>query len=248
MKLGKATTWIFVLSFMFMIGCEETVEVPIEPSISFKSLSLAERKGDLEVVRLHFNLKDGDGDIGLKPEQNFVPFHEFDLVLDTNDELVKQSNIVAPPFYRLRPNGEKLFFSEKDERPDFNAFNYMLMDSTNQRVGNTDTVLIHRNLFHHNIYLTILRKSKGQFIPWNPKKIDTSRPPISGRLDVEGSGNKEQPIVAELFFDIDKYQFKGIKSEDTLKLQFYIFDRKLHQSNPATSPEFHLADLFRSGD
>ncbi len=243
MKFTTKFFFTIFLSISFMLGCEETVELPAEPAISFEAMEFIEVDQDLEAVRLTFNLQDGDGDMGLKPEQNFVPFHEFDLILDANDQLVKRSNQVHTPFFRLQPNGERFFFSEGD-RPAYNGFDYLLMDSASDGTVLSDTVLIHRNPFHHNIYLSILKKSKFGFLSVGQNPLNPARLPIYGRFDVELPAKKQGPLVSEVAFDIAIDHFRKLDPSDTLKLQFYIFDRKLHQSNVEVSPEFILGDLI----
>ncbi|MCR9066930.1 MAG: hypothetical protein R8G66_16680 [Cytophagales bacterium] len=244
MKLDLKHKFVGLLSLLFLLGCEETVELPAEPAISFKSFEFLESNKKLEAVRLTFDLQDGDGDMGLKPEQNFVPFHEFDLILDADNQLVKQSNEVNAPFYRLQPNGERFFFSEGKERPIYNAFDYMLMDSASDGTVLSDTVLIHRNPFHYNLYLSILKKGKYGFASVGLNPVGRGRLPIYGRFDVELPPKKQGPLISEVSFDVGKRHFAQLNPTDTLKLQFYIFDRKLNQSNLEVTPEFILGDLI----
>lgn len=231
---------------MAFLACEETVELPAEPAISFKSFEFIESDKKLESVRLTFDLQDGDGDMGLKPEQNFVPFHEFDLILDADNQLVKQSNQVNTPFYRLQPNGERFFFSEGRDRPIYNAFDYLLMDSAADGTVLSDTVMIHRNPFHYNIYLSLLKKGKYGFSAVGESPVGHGRLPIYGRFDVDLPPKNQGPLVSEVSYDVVKAHFNQLKPSDTLKIQFYIFDRKLNQSNLEVTPEFILGDLIRS--
>ncbi len=244
MNFKTTSKWIGSLLIMALFACEETAELPAEPAISFKSFEFLESDKKLEAVRLTFDLQDGDGDMGLKPDQNFVPFHEFDLILDADNRLVKQSNSVNAPFYRLQPNGERFYFSEGEDRPDYNEYDYLLMDSASDGTVLSDTVMVHRNPFHYNIYLSILKKSKAGFHSVRKSPVGTGRLPIYGRFDVELPAKKQGPLVSEVSFDIIGDHFSALKPTDTLKLQFYIFDRKLNQSNLEVTPEFILGDLI----
>ena len=241
MKLVTKHIGILIITVTFFMSCEETVEVPVEPAVSFKSFSVVEFEEEPEFFQLQFDLTDGDGDIGLLPEQDFVPFHEFDLILDADNQLVRKSNEVSPPFFRLRPNGERFFFSEEDERPAFDLFNYMLMDTIASGVELSDTVMIHRNLFHNNIYVSVLRKEGENYLPAGGRD---SRPLISGRFSMSGGTAKVAPIISAVSFPIAADQFKHLSLQDTLKLEFYIFDRNLNQSNIEVTPEFRLSDLL----
>lgn len=236
--------WVLSFFLMALLACEETAELPAEPAVSFKSFEFLESDQKLESVRLTFDLQDGDGDMGLNPEQNFVPFHEFDLILDADNQLVGQSNEVKEPLYRLQPNGERFFFSEGEDRPVYNEYDYLLMDSAADGTLLSDTVLIHRNPFHYNIYLSILKKSKYGFISVGQSPVGRGRLPIYGRFDVEMPPKKQGPLVSEVSFDIVKDHFIQLDPEDTLKIQFYIFDRNLNQSNLEVSPEIILGDLI----
>lgn len=245
MRLLKNNFFLSVIGSLLLFSCEETVEVPIEPAVSFKALSVMEFEETPEFFQLQFHLTDGDGDIGLQPDHDFVPFHEFDLILDVNNQLVRKSNVVTPPFFRLRPNGERFFFSEEDERPGFSEFNYMLMDSVTSGEQLSDTVLIHRNVFHHNIYISILKKVGDDFVYSAQSDFDTSRPPISGRFMVPEASGKEEPVISEVSYEMSIERFSAFRAQDTLKLEFYIFDRKLNQSNVEMTPEFRLSDLIQ---
>lgn len=242
MRSIKTAIYFCIVSCL-LFACEETVELPVEPAISFKSLDVIASERKLEAVRLTFSLRDGDGDMGLSSDHNFVPFHEFDLVLDANNKLVKRSNVVEAPFFRLQPNGERVFFNEQGSRPMYNDIDYLLVDSAAHGAGLSDTVLIHRNLFHNNIYLTLLKKESWGFRTVHQSPIGRGRLPIHGRFDVDLPLKKEEAIISEVSFEIGGTYFQQLKPSDTLKLQFYIFDRKLHQSNVEITPEFTLENL-----
>lgn len=248
MKYKTTAKWILSLLVVALFACEETAELPAEPAVSFKSFKFLESDKKLEAVRLTFDLQDGDGDMGLKPDQNFVPFHEFDLILDSDNRLVKNSNTVNAPFYRLQPNGERFFFSEGKERPDYNEFDYLLMDSASDGRVLADTVMVHRNPFHYNIYLSILKKNKAGFQSVVQSEAGTGRLPIYGRFDVDLPVKKQGPLVSEVSFDVIGDHFYSLNPTDTLKIQFYIFDRKLNQSNLEVTPEFILGDLISDED
>lgn len=83
-KIGLLVTVVFM-----MISCQEPVEYPIEPVISYQGISYlmdadSTLTGD---VMLSFGYTDGDGDLGLDDSDSLYPFgpndpHYYNLLID----------------------------------------------------------------------------------------------------------------------------------------------------------------------
>jgi len=70
----------YFLSFLLVLavfnGCKKDEVYPIEPVISFKSVALlggSNSKDSMAVITVNFT--DGDGDIGLNPDDTLAPFN-----------------------------------------------------------------------------------------------------------------------------------------------------------------------------
>ena len=85
----KKTLLLLFLPFMFLVACQEKVEDPIEPKISFEGITyLMDADSTLtgEVI-LSIGYTDGDGDLGLDDADTLYPFgpndpHYYNLIID----------------------------------------------------------------------------------------------------------------------------------------------------------------------
>ena len=85
----KKTLLLLFLPFMFLVACQEKVEYPIEPRISYEGITyLIDADSTLtgEVI-LSIGYTDGDGDLGLDDADTLYPFgpndpHYYNLIID----------------------------------------------------------------------------------------------------------------------------------------------------------------------
>jgi len=229
-------------------SCDENLEFPPEPAIAYEGVSWIPGKNGADSLLLTFSFKDGDGNLGLDPGELNVPFHPFDLVIDANDDLVTFSGEVQPPFYTLSPEGIKVPFADEDIRGVFDDKNYLLVDSAaTEREAAVDTLLIRRNVFHHNIYLKCLKKSNGVYEPFDAFCAQGVEQ-IVGRFPQNDPILKQPPPIGKVRFPFSTPNLLKTIKADTLRFQFYIFDRELNQSNLASSPDLTVVDLIANQD
>src|SRR5687767_12253053 len=78
------------LAFIVLFACEEERGLPIVPSIRFKGIEFLERSSasspDLLIV--HIDFSDGDGDLGLSSDQTDAPYNEANYFYDNNGKLL----------------------------------------------------------------------------------------------------------------------------------------------------------------
>lgn len=68
---------IFTIILIFIAGCkQESNQDSIIPAISFKSIEQLKLNGKDSAVNFVISYTDGDGDIGLNPEDTMPPFNE----------------------------------------------------------------------------------------------------------------------------------------------------------------------------
>ncbi len=225
------------------VACDENLDLPPEPAVAFESLVWQQGEGGADSLLLTFAFADGDGNLGLSDEEIDAPYHPFDLIVDDRDELVTISSDVRPPLYTLNPEGARILYAEEDVRSPFNVIDYLLVDSTNAEMTNaaSDTLFIHRNIFHHNLHLRCFRKVEGRYTPFT--EIGDVEGLVTGRFSQVETELKEPPPVGKIQFTFPAHNFLRLIRADTLKLQFYIFDRELNQSNLATSPDLTAVDV-----
>ena len=92
---------------------------------------------------------------GLSFNEYDPPYHELDLIVDSNEDTVLMSNEIQPPLYQLNPAGEKALFSEDDNRIEFNCQDYALI--------NYDSVFVERNPFFYNLIVDLVGSDKNSF-------------------------------------------------------------------------------------
>ena len=105
-----------ILVILVFISCHRPPEFPETPNISFGRLHLT----DTSTLILDFNIRDGNGDIGLASEDLFEPYHIYSFIVQ-NDTTVNISNNYDGPFDVVRvaliPTSVNLFkgLNELDE-------------------------------------------------------------------------------------------------------------------------------------
>ncbi len=243
MRQSKPYLLLFLVVCFIAGGCDENLDLPPEPAVAFESLVWQQGEGGADSLVLTFAFADGDGNLGLADDEIDAPYHPFDLIVDDRDELVTISSDVSPPLYTLNPEGSRLLYAEEDVRSPFNAIDYLLVDSTGAEMANaaSDTLFIHRNIFHHNLYLRCFRKIDGRYVPF--AEIGDMEGLVTGRFSQVETELKEPPPVGKIQFTFAAHNFLRVIRADTLKLQFYIFDRDLNQSNLATSPDLTAVNV-----
>lgn len=84
------------------------------------------------------------------------------------------------------------------------------------------------SLYYHNLFLTMYEKIDGKF-----EKVDLTVP-LNYRIPYVVPQGQNKTLKADIIVDID---FPQVINYDTIKYDFFIFDRALNQSNIISSPE-----------
>ena len=72
----KKTASLLIISMLIFSGCKDGDEYPIEPVISFKSLSTDKDANGKDVAgHITISFTDGDGDLGLSASDTLSPYH-----------------------------------------------------------------------------------------------------------------------------------------------------------------------------
>ena len=247
----KKEYFILPLLIILLVSCYREPEIPDEPYIEYRSLyySEADNNGDViegpqpvDSLTLKFYFEDGDGDIGFYPEETFFPYNPYFGVIDANDDSVTISSDSEPPFYLVAPgHTQKYLYSEEDTRPPFNCQDYLIE-------GN-DTLFILANEYHFNLHLFFYRKINGVY-----QEIDIAEEfgnscglNYNGRIPVFDSEYEENKnsITGTISYSIQSPGIKQLLKNDTFKIDFYIYDYALNQSNRVSTPDLRLLNLIK---
>lgn len=242
----------FFLSVLVVLisafSCSRPPELPDTPSISFHDIEFEViNEGDPlfeeNVLRLSFNVADGNGDLGLDGGEDNPPYNAYNLIFDNT--------------------GNPVEFGQRPNDPMFTCLDYIIEERENTDVNNDgdflDTLLIDFNYDQFNIEIDFFVKRNGQF-----QEVDLRAQPtgsanqntlcgisFDGRFPCLSSTedpcdyvrNNNRPIEGVITYDMISGLFEPIFRTDTLKLSFKIKDRALNESNISETPEFTLQEI-----
>ncbi|MFY0606120.1 MAG: hypothetical protein JXR10_05355 [Cyclobacteriaceae bacterium] len=224
------------------MGCFQAPEFSEIPKIKFHSLiyydSITARQ---DALVLKFDFEDGDGNLGLRETETFVPYHSFDLIIDSRDSIVTYSDTeVVPPLFTVDFTGRVRPFDDVDNRPLFNNCDYHIAG---------DTFYISKNEFHENLHLTFEVKKNGQYseidFPSKFGNVDCSSINLNGRFGIFEEDNLGEPLTGTISYEMSYAinPFPIVFLRDTIRVSFYIYDRDLNKSNVVISPDFTLPSI-----
>lgn len=244
----KAFLFSAALTLFAAMGCTRPPDLPDTPQISFDKVEFEIlNEGDPlfeeNILRLSFNIQDGNGDLGLDGNENFPPYNPFFLVVDNN--------------------GRPIEYGERPEDPDFTCLDYAVEDKENTDLNGDgdllDTLLIDFNVNQFNIEVDFFVKKQGAFQPVEMRALPPGSPnettfcgiSFDGRFPCLSSDdnpcnfvrNNQRPIEGVITYEMNSGLFLPIFRTDTMKLAFKIRDRALNQSNTAESTEFTLQGI-----
>lgn len=203
-----------------LLSCEKPPELPLEPKISFRNIEYidVEDPQARDTLALTIYFEDGDGNVGLDPEQIFPPYHQYEYITDEFGEPIKFGSQPGLPPYNLRDYAiEQVADNDKD------------------------TFYVKYNLDHFNIFVDFYTKQKGNY-----EKFDfleelnvqgyNARIPF---IDNE----EERALQGEITYNMSSFAWDILFSIDTLNLRIQIQDRARHKSNIIETGDFTLIGI-----
>ena len=258
--MSKYSSLIFASLFVLLVtACYEPPEYPDNPIISFKDLRFIQVDDGQDSLILTFNFTDGDGDLGLSnnvntnPEDFRPPYHSFNAVFDDEGELILfgDTSIAFPTILR-DPFGfdfQGEFEDAPFDLPAYNCKDYAFVidqEADSLDPDQRDTVLIQENPFANNIIIDFYRKRNGvnenitsEFSVFNPQCPET----FNSRFPVFDESNIGRSLEGSISYAMLSSGFPFVFSNDSIRLDFHIFDRSLNQSNVVSTPYFTLQAL-----
>lgn len=246
-----------IVVFGLVWACQPPPELPIIPRISYNRMEFYPQGGNAsDSLILYINFEDGDGDIGLRSTDDQYPYQPYNFIIDADRKLVTYGGKnFKLPFYSIpldrngRPARNETFFSDTDTRGPFNCQQYEIIELCNNNDCSTtrvDTVFIEKNINNKNIYVDFYRKVNGQyrFLDWtNAFRTDGCGVDFHARFPIFDNDNLGKSLTGTLRYAMLSEGFGIILKKDTFKVQVYIKDRALHDSNVVESPDLTLDNI-----
>lgn len=236
--LGLGVVLVFVLG---VTSCFDPPEYPNTPEIEFENIVFKDiaNPSDPDSLILFINFRDGDGNLGLEPNENACVFVGSDTIC------YNEKN-----YYRSVIDGRFLNYAEKRTNPNFfNLPDYVKpFDCINWEIVfdaaglPRDTIYFELNENHYNIFIDFLvKQNDGTFqeFDWRTEfctTYDGRFPILAKNKDLSVAG----PIEGTLRYAMLSTGFKFQFSVKTLKLRIQIQDRLLNKSNIIETTEFQF--------
>jgi hypothetical protein len=165
------------------------------------------------------DFKDGDGDLGLNPEDIMEPYHPYDVVLDRN--------------------GNPIEYGSLPGLPEYNPIDWLILEDNNG--DPVDTILIDINENFFNYFVRFYEKKNGiyeEFI-WKDEPFYLT---FDGRFPYLNTSGKDRPLEGKLRYGMVSTGWLLV-FRDSLKLSIQIQDRALNKSNIVESNPFTLEGI-----
>ena len=231
---GKTGSIAFFLSIFLLYGCFTAPEYPIIPNIGYEDIAFKEVPNLQDSLILTINFTDGDGDLGLFPDENNAPYNSLFVFEKEDGRLLTLGDRANPPYDTLPPY----------EFP-YYCQNYLTPLEHNLDAYENDTIYVERNENRNNIFVEFFVRKNGQYteFDWETDLGTDCTDSFDGRFPVLGDLSGNRPLEGTLRYGMISAGFLGIFRNDTIKLRVRIKDRALHDSNVIETPDFVLRDI-----
>lgn len=233
MKFNK----VFILLLIFLAGifggCYSPPEFPVEPSIKNAEVIFKQVENRPDSLILTFEFQDGDGDLGLNADENYVPYNDVWYINKGDDTPLAYGDRFIPPWDTLPPY----------EFP-YTCQNYTFNHGFEDFEG--DTLYFQQNPDHFNIFIRYFVKKNGVYsefdweLAFDPQCSDS----YNGRFPILTDQTSNSPLQGKLRYGMTSTGFVFLFRNDTLKLEVMIKDRALHSSNIIETPDFVLKNIL----
>lgn len=239
---------------LVLFSCYEEENFPDTPNIEFEDIVFVDTE-TIDSLILTFTFEDGGADIGLDPVDADLlrPWQVYDVIIDAEDSaiVISEDDIVLPlykaPVFIDQQNGEIAYFyfpefkelySETDNRPGYSCDNYEIIES--------DTFYVRRNEFYNNFHIEFQKKSGASYVPIDFNAIFANPDCSLGEFDGRIPYYDNEGISGTFHYAMISQAFRLAFLDDSIRVQFYVYDRKLNRSNVVTSPGFLLKDITQT--
>jgi hypothetical protein len=267
----KAFQWLLMSVFcsVSLISCFDPPEYPDQPEIVFRSLNYVEvpdlSTGEVtaDSLILVVRFKDGDGNLGLSPNEIDPPFNDRWYYLKT--PLDPAVNPECEPYrnenrcfylsnlktefdkyidYADKQSGQPPYDTLKEFVKPYNCTNWEVVRDQNDQV--IDQLYFTLNPHYSNIFVEFQTKNGdnsytafdwSSFLTYPSCEIQG----FNGRFPLLAEpGSTESPLEGEIRYAMPSPFFKIIFGAKTLRLRVYIEDRTLNKSNEIYTNDFNF--------
>ena len=103
MKISKVLLLLFIISTGVLSGCYNPPEFPIEPTIKFSDIIFKQVENRPDSLILVIEFQDGDGDLGLRADENDIPYNDVWFFDKGNGIPLAYADRFTPPWDTLPP-------------------------------------------------------------------------------------------------------------------------------------------------
>lgn len=226
--MRKITFLFFVCTSFVVAGCFSPPEFDVKPTISLLGYEIYAISEFEDSVVINIEFEDGDGDLGLRGDENFPPYHPYTAF--------------------QHPDGGLIKFGDSDTLPDYTCFFYETILNEDDSAGNTvDTIYVQRNPNRFNYTVDILEQKFGEedfelFVFGDPFGCLSPFYARFGPLNTEGFEN-ERPLKGELQIRVPNASIRLLFRNSNIKFRIRIKDRALNSSNIIETEAFNPLDI-----
>ena len=231
-KVHFKYSFIYLFLLISVIACDEPPELPLEPSISFNSITYKEGVNGADTLILQIDFEDGDGDLGLPRNETDVRYQEFFFVTTTGELIPNYDDRVVR-------------FGEPNQPP-LDDINWIINRDFDGD-GEVDTVRVEFNENFFNIFVDFFYRADTN----GDGDMDDDEDYIAidliqlfgfgfdGRFFPLNTSDNERPLRGTLTYKMNSaFRVNPIFRDNTLKIDVQIQDRALNRSNIVSTPDF----------
>ncbi len=254
-----------ILALMLVVSsCFDDPEFPNEPRITFNSIIYKDRASTgaaADSLLLVINFEDGDGDLGLGPDENNTPYQERNYFSNKTGRLLDFQNETSEDVLSIGEIGEIDSLPEYENNPraclfwDINPQIDVVDPGTGDIIPLPDTAYYQLNERHNNIFIRFYNDlnndgeidEENEEFDWSTINLPTCSGNYDGRFpilsdDLSDSspleGTISRGMIQGVPFSVDAFLGNRLT-----KLRVYIMDRAGNRSNVIETPEFRLNDI-----
>lgn len=249
-------------------SCFDPPVYPEVPEINYKGVRFVQTDGQDSLI-LSFDFQDGDGDIGLGNGDFYPPYHTYNVIVDStarfvynesiDEQIIEEASIRFVefgdsgdkfPYYLISNYGTlvKVYSESEIDLPPYSCKDYTFVtDLEGDTLGadKADTILIEPNEFINNIAIKFFRKRNGQLQDITSSfSPDGCTPPFNTRIPIFDEDNLGRPLRGTIHYPMISSGFISQFLNDSIQIEFYIYDRALNKSNVVLAPAFTLPGLL----
>lgn len=217
--------FLYFSAIIVTLSCTRPPELDNVPKISFENIAFREVPNGPDELILDIYFEDGDGDLGLRPEETFPPY--------------SQRLFVTDQF------GELYTYPATDTFPDYNNNDWFIRkENVGSSVVNKDTIYAPINPNHYNIFINFYVMENGKEVLIDFQEEFNIAGGYNGRFPIlfDEPAN-DRALEGSLRYRMKSAGWLNIFSIKEIKLEIQIQDRALNKSNIIFTDTFTLPEI-----